>query len=570
MIIVPRKPILILCLRCVLQCYCFIYRCPKKCFEQFDETDRALIFDLLYNLDSKNEQDLHLQRMIEKCDVKQRRPRKGNESTQYEHSFKYHVLLKGKKVQVCRVAFFRLYDVSDKKIRRIRNLLKAGETPRDKRGRTSPVNKKSPDVLKCIHDHIESFPQKKTHYGTKEYVYLSSELTTKKMYDLFIERFPSIGIKYEFFLKYFNENFNLKFGKPQIDTCAYCEEREVKLKSPHINDNAKRVATAELMVHRRRAKQFHTALKNTTKLSETNENIVGLVFDFMQNIDLPKIPVQEVFYLRQLTVQVFCIYNTKTKLSHFYVYHEGKANKGSNDVTSFLMDYMSTLPSNIEEIHLFSDNCWGQNKNHTLSKFCLALCDLGKFKVVKQFFPLRGHSYNPCDRSFSMIKRPMRKQNRIFTVKEICELIVNSSKKSQCTVNLVETEMITDFCNWWPTVYKKTVISEETKRLPRQDKQPFVISKFYYFQYSHLEKGTVIASMHIRSGEFQTLHTFNLKKSPCLALPDTKAYPNGFVPIKKKKIDHLRKLYDYIPNEHIPFYDEILNWETTDEEVDVD
>lgn len=94
---------------------CFISRCPKRCFEQFDEAERALIFDSLYKLDSKNEQDLHLQRMIEKHDVKQRRPRKGNESKQYDSSFKYYVLLQGKKIQVCRNAFFRLYDVTDKK-----------------------------------------------------------------------------------------------------------------------------------------------------------------------------------------------------------------------------------------------------------------------------------------------------------------------------------------------------------------------------------------------------------------------------------------------------------------------
>lgn len=66
------------------------------------------------------------------------------------------------------------------------------------------------------------------------------------------------------------------------------------------------------MVHRRRAKQFHKSLKHTTELSEQNEIIVGLVFDYMLNVKLPKIPVQEVFYLRQLTLQVFCIYNTKT------------------------------------------------------------------------------------------------------------------------------------------------------------------------------------------------------------------------------------------------------------------
>lgn len=156
-----------------------------------------------------------------------------DESSQYESTFKYHVLLQGKKIQVCRKAFFRLYDVSDKKIRRIRTLFKAGETPKDMRGRKCSANKKTADVLKLIHDHIESFPVKTTHYAAKQNNFLSSDLTAQKMYDLFIEKHPDIGnnIKYEFYLKSFSENFDLKFGRPQIDTCAYCEERLVKLPS---------------------------------------------------------------------------------------------------------------------------------------------------------------------------------------------------------------------------------------------------------------------------------------------------------------------------------------------------
>ncbi|KAG8246418.1 hypothetical protein J6590_085416, partial [Homalodisca vitripennis] len=49
----------------------------KKCFNKFDDVDRAVIHDSLYsNLHSKDEQDLHLQRMIDVIDVKQYRPKK--------------------------------------------------------------------------------------------------------------------------------------------------------------------------------------------------------------------------------------------------------------------------------------------------------------------------------------------------------------------------------------------------------------------------------------------------------------------------------------------------------------
>lgn len=44
-------------------------------------------------------------------------------------------------------------------------------------------------------------------------------------------------------------------------------------------------------------------------------------------------------YFRQLTVCTFGIHNLKTKNMTCYVYHEGEAGKGANDVCSFLKQY---------------------------------------------------------------------------------------------------------------------------------------------------------------------------------------------------------------------------------------
>lgn len=66
------------------------------------------------------------------------------------------------------------------------------------------------------------------------------------MFDLFVEKYPHTEIKYSFYYKIFKERFNFKFGRPQVDTCCNCEELEVKLKCPNLNDTAKRVAAAEL------------------------------------------------------------------------------------------------------------------------------------------------------------------------------------------------------------------------------------------------------------------------------------------------------------------------------------
>ena len=110
-------------------------------------------------------------------------------------------------------------------------------------------------------------------------------------------------------------------------------------------------------------------------------DIAGLAFDYMQNLPLPNISVQETFYLRQLWVNCFCIYDIRSKLSTVYLYHEGKAKKGANEVCSFLYHYFhNCISHDITEVHLFSDGALGQNQNNTIVRMCLALTEVGKFK----------------------------------------------------------------------------------------------------------------------------------------------------------------------------------------------
>ncbi|CAH1995956.1 unnamed protein product [Acanthoscelides obtectus] len=121
-----------------------------------------------------------------------------------------------------------------------------------------------------------------------------------------------------------------------------------------------------------------------------------------------------------------------------YIYHERQAKKTANEVCSFLLDDLKDVPrNNINEIHIYSDNCWGQNKNHTLVRMLLALADSGQFSKIVHYFPIRGHSFLPCDRDFAIVKRKLKKHDRISTVHQLAELIVMSSKSNKFTVKEV-------------------------------------------------------------------------------------------------------------------------------------
>lgn len=196
------------------------------------------------------------------------------------------------------------------------------------------------------------------------------------MHKMFIEKFPRLNVKYEFYFKYFNKNFSLRFGRPQVDTCIKCEELTVSSKRSSLGNNTKRAALGELMIHKRRAKKFYYKFKEVTAIGKEREDVAGITFDLMQNLPLPHISVRDVFYFRQLWVYCFGIHDLKSDTSKMYMHHEGETKKGTDEVCSMLMkDNCECVPPAVKTLYLFSDGCSGQNKNNAIIWFCLALTD---------------------------------------------------------------------------------------------------------------------------------------------------------------------------------------------------
>ncbi|KAL3282571.1 hypothetical protein HHI36_005749 [Cryptolaemus montrouzieri] len=80
-------------------------------------------------------------------------------------------------------------------------------------------------------------------------------------------------VNYQFFRQYFNVNFDLSFGRPQIDVCSKCEELNVEIKDPHLSDGDKRTATAELLVHKRCASIFYKKDKEIEEKCADDETV---------------------------------------------------------------------------------------------------------------------------------------------------------------------------------------------------------------------------------------------------------------------------------------------------------
>ena len=77
------------------------------------------ILNHFYTFNTKDEQDLFLQSLIDAQEIKKRRPRKEKSSKKNCAAYKYHVMVGTAQVQVCFKAFLSLHVVTKKRIERL-------------------------------------------------------------------------------------------------------------------------------------------------------------------------------------------------------------------------------------------------------------------------------------------------------------------------------------------------------------------------------------------------------------------------------------------------------------------
>ena len=211
-------------------------------------------------------------------------------------------------------------------------------------------------------------------------------------------------------------SFNLGFGNPRTDVCSTCVKLKFTISATEDSEKKKDLVT-ELLVHKMRAKKFYSQLKE-----EHDDSVLTVCFDLMQNQPLPRSPIGDAYYSRQLWQFFLGVLvhqpgkQDKDDVS-FYTWGEHEQGRGANSVASALTHFIEdrlTIPHhNIKLIRLFSDSCVGQNKNFAV---LLALHMLAAKYIVKfkHYFPVRGHSFMPPDRAFGRVEKLLRRKETIL------------------------------------------------------------------------------------------------------------------------------------------------------------
>src|SRR5277367_5033556 len=140
----------------------------------------------------------------------------------------------------------------------------------------------------------------------------------------------------------------------------------------------------------------------------------------MQNQPLPHTVIGEAYYARQIWLSTFGIVIHRGEHStqsiddtHFYRWTENVGGKGSNEIISCLDHFLRGHLGSKKKIRLFSDSCPAQNKNYAMLLMLQKLAT-ERGVEIEWFFPEKGHSFIPVDRTFGRVEQLLKKEESIL------------------------------------------------------------------------------------------------------------------------------------------------------------
>ncbi|CAG4933963.1 unnamed protein product [Parnassius apollo] len=228
-------------------------------------------------------------------------------------------------------------------------------------------------VEQSIIEHIDKFPKYKSHYyrAQTDRMYLPPDMTLSKMYDLYLSDASSDEsrktVSFASYKRIFCTKFNIQRKKPQKDTCNKCDLLAVKIRDT-TSQETKLNLEKERQQHHKEAEDARAMKKQEIALAKTYDHIETLTFDMEKTLPMPRIPTNVVFYKRQLWLYNCDVHPGKTGKGFCYVWVEGKAGTGAQEVGSTLRKHISlNLDSKVKELILWLDSCGSQDRNIKLT-----------------------------------------------------------------------------------------------------------------------------------------------------------------------------------------------------------
>ena len=107
-----------------------------------------------------------------------------------------------------------------------------------------------------------------------------------------------------------------------------------------------------------------------------------------------------------------------------YVWHEGLACRGSNEIATAVNDYLNTLDKSqqVNQVSFFADGCQGQNKNSIIATMMMDFVKNSQHiqNVTLYFFEI---NHGLGDSVHSVVERMLDRQNELFVPSQLSTVI---------------------------------------------------------------------------------------------------------------------------------------------------
>ena len=126
----------------------------------------------------------------------------------------------------------------------------------------------------------------------------------------------------------------------------------------------------------------------------------------------------------------------KTNKGHLYVWLEGTAGRGAQEVGSCLKKHVMENCPGIEELVLWSDSCGSQNRNIKITLILKhILANHLTLKKISLKFMIPGHLFLPNDSEFDDVECYLKTQQRAYTDDDYIKIMKTSIRRNAFVVN---------------------------------------------------------------------------------------------------------------------------------------
>ena len=453
---------------------------------------------------------------------------------------------------ICKKAFISIHAIGRGRTEFLIKKLKNGQVgPKiDQRGKHDKHKKKySTEDIETVKQFIEMCPKYESHYSRRNNynkTYMSMEYNIANLYDEYARKCnqeEKSFVSADKFRRIFTEEFNISFKGPKSDTCATCDELNIKIneakRSKQVEDLQKITLDKEL--HLRKADAAFNCLKSAKAEAQQNQNVHVITFDLQQALPTPKLTTGLCFYKKKLwcyNISIHCC--NEPEQGYFFMWNESVAKRGSDEITSCLFKYFKHFDISGDILYAVSDNCCGQNKNWTMMGFWQYLIAIKRFKKIVHIFPQVGHTMLPSDRDFGQVEKEARRHEAIYSPTDWENILKSAQKKQPFKVTLMTNKDFFEFTEL-KGFFKQNQETGIASLVRIEFRADFPLTLYGYESYSGLAKEISLRKRgKLNLDEIKNFEPKQKYKEP--------------LAIEESKLNHVMSCIQWIPPIHHAFY----------------